>query len=165
VNVSFTDGMCKVKGPKGELHFAIADAITPQVEGNTLTFERASDDKKVRAMHGLTRAQVAWMIEGVSAGFTKKLSVEGVGYKVELRGKNLYLSLGYSHGIMFMPPDGVDFTVTTPTQFAVTGFNKQLVGEVAAKVRDLRPPEPYKGKGIRYEGEYIRRKAGKSAGK
>ena len=105
------------------------------------------------------------MVDGVSNGFTKNLSIEGVGYKVEMRGKNLLLSLGYSHPILFMPPDGVEFAVTSPTVFAVKGINKHLVGEVAAKVRELRPPEPYKGKGIRYEGEYIRRKAGKSAGK
>jgi large subunit ribosomal protein L6 len=101
----------------------------------------------------------------VSNGFTKNLQIEGVGYKVELRGKNLLLSLGYSHPILFMPPDGVEFVVATPTAFSVKGINKHLVGEVASKVRKLRPPEPYKGKGIRYEGEYVRRKAGKSAGK
>jgi large subunit ribosomal protein L6 len=119
----------------------------------------------VRALHGLTRAHIAWMVEGVANGFTKNLQIEGVGYKVELRGKNLLLSLGYSHPILFMPPDGVEFVVATPTSFSVKGINKHLVGEVASKVRKLRPPEPYKGKGIRYEGEYVRRKAGKSAGK
>lgn len=165
VNVTFNEGICKVKGPKGELVFAVNETITPTLDGASLSFERSSDDKKVRALHGLTRAQIAWMIEGVSNGFVRKLQVEGVGYKVELRGKNLYLSLGYSHGIMFMPPEGVDFIVESPTRFSVSGYNKQLVGEVAAKVRALRPPEPYKGKGIRFEGEYVRRKAGKSAGK
>jgi large subunit ribosomal protein L6 len=105
------------------------------------------------------------MVDGVVKGFQKDLRVEGVGFKVELRGKNLQLSLGYSHAILFMPPDGIEFAVATPTTFSVKGINKQLVGEIAAKVRDLRPPEPYKGKGIRYEGEFIRRKAGKSAGK
>jgi large subunit ribosomal protein L6 len=105
------------------------------------------------------------MVTGVVDGFQKNLQVEGVGYKVELRGKGLVLSLGYSHPIMFIPPDGVEFVVTTPTVFAVKGMDKQLVGEIASRVRKLRPPEPYKGKGIRYVGEYIRRKAGKSAGK
>lgn len=165
VTVTFDGGMCAVKGPKGELMFAIDASITPQMENGTLTFVRANDDKKVRALHGLTRAHVAWMVDGVSNGFTKNLSIEGVGYKVEMRGKNLLLSLGFSHPILFMPPDGVEFAVTSPTVFSVKGINKHLVGEVAAKVRELRPPEPYKGKGIRYEGEYIRRKAGKSAGK
>lgn len=165
VNVKFDAEMCTVKGPKGELTFAVSPFITPVMENNTLTFTRANDEKKVRAMHGLTRAHIAWMVEGVSNGFTRNLQIEGVGYKVELRGKNLLLNLGYSHPIFFMPPDGVEFAVTTPTAFSVKGFDKHLVGEVAAKVRKLRPPEPYKGKGIRYEGEYIRRKAGKSAGK
>ncbi len=165
VNVSFADGRCTVKGPKGELYFAVDPHITPVMEGATLTFTRANDEKHVRALHGLTRAHIAWMVEGVSNGFTRNLQVEGVGYKVELRGKNLLLSLGYSHPILFMPPDGVEFAVATPTAFSVKGINKHLVGEVASKVRKLRPPEPYKGKGIRYEGEYIRRKAGKSAGK
>lgn len=165
VNVKFEAGVCTVKGPKGELVFAVDPSITPVREAEVLTFTRVSEDKKVRALHGLTRAHVAWMIEGVVNGFTRSLQIEGVGYKVELRGRNLLLALGYSHGILFMPPDGVEFVVATPTAFSVKGINKHLVGEVAAKVRKLRPPEPYKGKGIRYEGEYIRRKAGKSAGK
>lgn len=165
VSVKFDAGTCSVKGPKGELYFNMSDAITPTMEGNTITFSRSSEDKKVRALHGLTRAHIAWMVEGVANGFTKNLQIEGVGYKVELRGKNLLLSLGYSHPILFMPPDGVEFAVATPTAFSVKGINKHLVGEVASKVRKLRPPEPYKGKGIRYEGEYVRRKAGKSAGK
>lgn len=165
VNVSFNAGVCTVKGPKGSMTFAVNETITPKVDGDTLTFERANDDKKVRALHGLTRAHIGWMVEGVTNGFTRPMAIEGVGYKVELRGKNLLLSLGYSHPILFMPPDGVEFAVTTPTAFAVKGMDKQLVGEIAAKVRKLRPPEPYKGKGVRYVGEYIRRKAGKSAGK
>ncbi|MFM8772137.1 MAG: 50S ribosomal protein L6 [Candidatus Kapaibacterium sp.] len=165
VTVKFDGGVCSVKGPKGELSFTIDASITPQMDNGTLTFSRANDDKKVRALHGLTRAKIAWMVDGVTNGFTKNLSIEGVGYKVEMRGKNLLLSLGFSHPILFMPPDGVEFAVATPTVFSVKGINKHLVGEVAAKVRELRPPEPYKGKGIRYEGEYIRRKAGKSAGK
>ena len=165
VNVTFDSGVCTVKGPKGAMTFAVDESISPKVDGDTLTFERANDDKKVRAKHGLTRAHIAWMVEGVTNGFHRNLQIEGVGYKVELRGRNLLLSLGFSHPILFMPPDGVEFAVTTPTVFAVKGMDKQLVGEVAAKVRKLRPPEPYKGKGVRYEGEYIRRKAGKSAGK
>lgn len=165
VQVTFADGVCTVKGPKGELMFTVDPTITPQREGSVLTFTRANDDKKVRALHGLTRATIGWMVEGVSNGFTKNLQVEGVGFKVELRGKRLLLNLGYSHPILVIPPDGVEFAVASPTAFSVKGADKHLVGEIAAKVRKLRPPEPYKGKGIRYEGEYIRRKAGKSAGK
>lgn len=165
VAITVANGVINVKGPKGAMQFPLNDSISYQVEGDVLSFSRANDDKKVRSMHGLTRAMTAWMVEGVVNGFTRNLQVEGVGYKVELRGKNLLLNLGYSHPILFMPPEGVEFTVTTPTVFAVKGMDKHLVGEVAAKVRKLRPPEPYKGKGIRYEGEFIRRKAGKSAGK
>jgi large subunit ribosomal protein L6 len=165
--VTFTvaDGTITVKGPKGTLKFPMHESISYTVEGDVLTFARANDDKKVRALHGLTRATTAWMVEGVVNGFTRNLQVEGVGFKVEMRGKNLLLNLGYSHPILFIPPDGVEFAVTSPTVFAVKGMDKHLVGEVASKVRKLRPPEPYKGKGIRYEGEFIRRKAGKSAGK
>lgn len=165
VQVAFADGGCKVKGPKGELAFSMDTRITPVVEGTTLTFQRGTDEKSERAMHGLTRAHIANMIEGVSNGFQRNLQVEGVGFKVELRGKNLMLSLGYSHPILFVAPQGIEFAVTSPTVFSVKGIDKQLVGQVAAKVRSLRKPEPYKGKGVRYEGEYIRRKAGKSAGK
>lgn len=165
VQVSFANGICTVKGPKGQLTFAMSETISPVVNGAELTFTRANDDKHVRALHGLTRASIAWMVEGVSNGFTKNLTIEGVGFKAEMRGKNLVLNVGYSHPIMFIPPDGVEFTVGTPTTVAVKGIDKQLIGEIASKVRKVRPPEPYKGKGIRYEGEYIRRKAGKSAGK
>lgn len=165
VNVTFADGVCTVNGPKGEMTFPVDDTIMPHREGSTLTFSRANDDKKVRSMHGLTRATIGWMVEGVATGFAKNLAIEGVGFKVELRGKRLLLNLGFSHPILIIPPDGVEFVVTTPTAFSVRGHDKHLVGEVAAKVRKLRPPEPYKGKGIRYVGEYIRRKAGKSAGK
>lgn len=165
VNFTVANGVINVKGPKGEMKFPLHESIFYQVEGDVLTFSRANDDKKVRSLHGLTRATTAWMVEGVVNGFTRNLQVEGVGYKVEMRGKNLLLNLGYSHPILFIPPDGVEFAVTTPTVFAVKGMDKHLVGEVASKVRKLRPPEPYKGKGIRYEGEFIRRKAGKSAGK
>lgn len=165
VQVSFANHVCTVKGPKGTLTCSVDPVITPKQDGADLSFARANDDKRVRAVHGLTRAMVAWMIEGVINGFKKNLQLEGVGYKAELRGKRLLLSLGYSHPILLIPPDGVEFTVTSPTLFAVNGIDKQLVGEIASRVRKLRPPEPYKGKGVRYVGEYIRRKAGKSAGK
>ncbi|TAE26928.1 MAG: 50S ribosomal protein L6 [Candidatus Kapaibacterium sp.] len=155
----------KVKGPKGELEFNIPDAISHEMKDGNMSFARSSDEKHVRALHGLVRAMINSMIEGVTKGFTKTLDIEGVGYKVELRGKNLYLSLGYSHPILFIPPPGITFAAITATQLTVTGVDKQLVGEVSAKLRALRAPEPYKGKGVRYQGEYIRRKAGKSGGK
>ncbi|MBL7973818.1 MAG: 50S ribosomal protein L6 [Candidatus Kapabacteria bacterium] len=165
VQFSIKDNVAKAKGPKGELSFAIPSGISFTQEGNTLTFSRSDDHKKTRALHGMTRAQVANILEGVSNGFQKNLGMEGVGYKVEMKGKRLLLSVGFSHPILFIPPDGIEFAVLTPTTFSVKGIDKQLVGEIAAKIRFLRPPEPYKGKGIRYEGEYIRRKAGKAAGK
>ncbi|NQW29589.1 MAG: 50S ribosomal protein L6 [Ignavibacteria bacterium] len=165
VSVVFANEICTVKGPKGELTFGLDSRITHTREGETLSFHRNGEDKKVRAMHGLTRARIAWMIEGVLNGFTKNLQIEGVGYKAEMRGKSLQLSLGFSHAILFIPPDGIEFVVSSPTLLAIKGYDKEVVGEVAAKVRKLRPPEPYKGKGVRYVGEYVRRKTGKSAGK
>jgi large subunit ribosomal protein L6 len=163
--VSIVGHQIKVKGPKGELEFAMSESISHEMKDGTVSFARSSDEKHIRALHGLTRAILASMIDGVTKGFTKTLDIEGVGYKVEMRGKNLYLSLGYSHPILFIPPPGIVLAAASATQFSVAGIDKQLVGEVAAKLRDLRPPEPYKGKGIRYSGEYIRRKAGKSGGK
>lgn len=163
--LTINNGMAKVKGPKGELEFRIPETISFELKDNTLTFARSSDEKHERALHGLTRAMVASMVEGVTKGFTKTMDIEGVGYKAEMRGKNLYLLLGFSHPILFIPPPGVNFAVSSPTAVSVSGIDKQLVGEVAAKVRALRPPEPYKGKGVRYTGEQIRRKAGKSGGK
>lgn len=163
--VSVNGTQVRVKGPKGELELAIPVGISHEMKDGTLSFARASDEKHARALHGLTRAMVGCMIEGVTKGFTKTLDVEGVGFKVELRGKNLYLSLGFSHPILFIPPPGITFSAASATQFSVAGIDKQLVGEVAAKLRELRPPEPYKGKGVRYQGEHIVRKAGKSGGK
>jgi len=163
--VNINNGVAKVKGPKGELEFKIPEPITFELKDGTLTFARPNDDKKIRALHGLTRAMVASMVEGVTKGFTKTMDIEGVGYKAEVRGKNLYILVGYSHPILFIPPAGISFAAASPTSISVSGIDKQLVGEVAAKVRELRPPEPYKGKGIRYTGEQIRRKAGKSGGK
>ncbi len=165
VQVTVKDSVCAVKGPKGELSFPIDSKIIPSVADEKVSFSRTNDSKVARAMHGLTRAMVANMVEGVSKGFEKSLKVEGVGYKVELRGRNLVMNLGYSHPIVFFPPEGIEFTVKSATTFDVSGIDKQLVGQVAAKARSMRKPEPYKGKGVRYEGEYIRRKAGKAAGK
>ena len=162
VQVAFNGTACSVKGPKGELSFNMDSRITPNQEDGSLSFARANDSKEMRSLHGLTRSMVANMVEGVSEGFQKNLQVEGVGFKVEMRGQNRLLNLGYSHPILFMPPEGIEFVVTGATSFSVKGIDKQLVGQVAAKARMLRKPEPYKGKGVRYEGEYIRRKAGKA---
>lgn len=165
VQVTVNNGVISVKGPKGELSFPLNPEISFTLEGKELSFSRTTDEKHIRAAHGLTRAMVASMIQGVTNGFKKDLQMEGVGYKVELRGKNLYFTLGYSHPILFIPPPGIEFATTSATQLSVSGIDKQLVGEVAAKIRSLRPPEPYKGKGVRYVGEQILRKAGKSGKK
>lgn len=165
VQLNIQNGILTAKGPKGELVVRIPDEIKVNQEENTIMFERTGDEKHIRALHGLTRALTASSIEGVTNGFQKNLQIEGVGFRAELRGKNLLLSLGYSHPILFIQPEGIEFSITSPTAVQVKGIDKQLVGEVAAKIRKLRKPEPYKGKGVRYEGEYIRRKAGKSAGK
>jgi large subunit ribosomal protein L6 len=165
VNVSFDNGIVTVKGSKGELKWSFPTEITWEIQDGQLSFARHSEDKKVRALHGLTRALIASMIEGVTKGFTRSLDIEGVGYKAEMKGKNLFLSIGYSHPVLFIPPQGITISTTTATNVVVTGIDKQLVGEVAANIRKIRKPEPYKGKGIRYSGEYIRRKAGKSGGK
>lgn len=165
VQVSIDKAHVSVKGPKGLLEWDIPEAISYEMNDGTLSFSRNSDEKHVRALHGLTRALVASMVEGVSNGYTKKLQIEGVGFRAEMRGANLLLTVGYSHPILFIPPTGITFAVSTPTALSVSGIDKQLVGEVAAKIRRVRPPEPYKGKGIRYEGEQIRRKAGKSGSK
>ena len=163
VQVSFEGNVIKVKGPKGEMEQVLPEEITYTFENNTIQFSRPNDEKRFRSLHGLTRALASNAVTGVSEGFAKNLQIEGVGFKAEMRGKKLMLSLGFSHPILFIPPDGIEFIVPNPNRIEVTGINKQLVGECAAKIRKLRPPEPYKGKGIRYEGEYVRRKAGKTA--
>lgn len=165
VTVTLDGQTLRVKGPLGELSMDIPDGISCQRDGNQLVFTRSSDEKHVRALHGTARALAANLITGVSKGFEKQLELQGVGYRVELRGKNLVLSLGFSHLVVFIPPDGITISVASPTQFSVKGIDRQLVGQVAAVIRKIRPPEPYKGKGIRYVGEYVRRKAGKAAGK
>jgi len=165
VQFSLNAGLVKVKGPKGELQFQIPEGISCHQEGTSVTFSRESDHKKVRALHGMTRAAIANMVEGVANGFTRNMAVVGVGFKVEVKSNKLIMTVGYSHPVMIIPPAGIEFTVSSPTQFVVKGHDKQLVGEIAAKIRSVRPPEPYKGKGVQYEGEYIRRKAGKAAGK
>ncbi len=164
VTISIDGNTVIAKGPKGEQSVCIPQDIELKFENNTITFERNSNLKHVRAAHGLARALTFNVVEGVANGFNKVLNIEGVGYKAEMKGPRLYLSLGYSHPILFIPPDGITFEVKG-NQITVSGIDKQLVGQVAAKVRGFRPPEPYKGKGIRYNGEYVRRKAGKTAAK
>ncbi len=163
VTVSVEDGLIHVKGPKGELTQATHKDISVRQENGELIFERPSDNKTHRALHGLYRALVQNMVNGVTTGYTRQLDIVGVGYRAELRGKVLQLAIGYSHPIVFMPPAGVALTVPTPTSIVLNGIDKQLIGSVAAKIRSFREPEPYKGKGIQYQGEKIRRKAGKTA--
>jgi large subunit ribosomal protein L6 len=166
VQVTIKEGMLSAKGPKGELSLRLPEQIEHKFEDNNLTFSRnENNEKHVRALHGLTRALAFNVIEGVTNGFKKTMIVEGVGFKVEQRGKNLLLSLGFSHPVFVVAPNGIELTAATANQIVVSGIDKQLVGQIAAKIRSLKKPEPYKGKGIRYEGEYIRRKAGKTTGK
>ncbi|MCC6845203.1 MAG: 50S ribosomal protein L6 [Bacteroidetes bacterium] len=165
VQLTMAEGVITAKGPKGELCVQIPEPITCNYQNNVLEFQRPNDEKKVRALHGLARALTANAVQGVTNGFQRNLIIEGVGYRAELRGQKLALMLGFSHQVLLIPPQGVEFAVPVPTQIHVKGIDKKIVGEIAAKIRSLRPPEPYKGKGVRYEGEQIRRKAGKSAGK
>ncbi len=154
-----------VKGPKGELQKKIPSEIDLKIDGNQLHAICHSEDKFNRSLHGLARALMANMIEGVANGFTKKLEIVGVGYKAEMKGKKLLLNLGYSHPIIISVPESISLITPIPTEINVSGIDKELVGLVAAKIRSYRKPEPYKGKGVKYAGEYIRRKAGKTAGK
>jgi large subunit ribosomal protein L6 len=163
VTVKLAGNRLTVKGPKGELTMAVATDVTVAVSAAEVTVTRPSDVKEHRALHGTTRANIANMVRGVVDGYKRNLEIVGVGYRAELRGGNLLMALGYSHQILFFPPTGVQIEVPTPTSISVTGIDKQLVGQVAAKIRSFRPPEPYKGKGVKYEGEFIRRKAGKTA--
>lgn len=165
VQVDIKDKVLMAKGPKGALMLGIPAEINYTFENKTLTFSRESDEKRIRALHGLTRALANNVIEGVFNGFTKTLQIEGVGYKAELKGKKLFMTLGFSHPILIIPPDGIEFVVPNANTINIIGIDKHLIGLIAAKIRKLRPPEPYKGKGVRYEGEYIRRKAGKTATK
>ena len=165
VTVTFEGGIVKVKGPKGELQRAIHPNIKVEMKDNQIEVKRPDDFKENRALHGLTRALIQNMILGVNEEYKKTLDIVGAGYKVELKGENLLLNMGYSHPIYFMPPTGIKIVTPTPTQIVVSGIDKQLVGQVAAKIRSIREPEPYKGKGIKYSDEHILRKAGKTAGK
>jgi large subunit ribosomal protein L6 len=163
VKVQKTDRSVKVVGPKGELTATVHPAIGFEIKDNQVFITRSSDEKEHRSLHGLWRALVANMVKGVVEGYTRKLELVGVGYRAEMKGKKLQLQLGFSHPILFAPPDGIKIETPTQTNITVSGIDKQLVGQVTAKLRSFRPPEPYKGKGVKYEGEYIRRKAGKAA--
>jgi large subunit ribosomal protein L6 len=162
VDVAVEGARISVKGPKGSLNRDIAPQLRIVREDGVLRVERPNDAKESRELHGLTRTLIANMVTGVTTGYRKGLEITGVGYRAQLVGRKLQLSLGYSHPIEVDPPEGVAFEVETPTRLAVTGIDKELVGHVAAKVRAMRKPEPYKGKGVRYSGEVIRRKAGKA---
>ena len=164
VTVSVDPGRVSVKGPKGELSTVVSrDMKISEGDGGTLTVERPTDRGEHRALHGLTRSLVANMVEGVTDGYEKRLQLQGVGYRANLQGRNLNLSVGYSHPVLIEAPEGIEFETPQPTEIIVRGIDKQLVGEMAARIRRVRPPEPYKGKGIRYAGEQVRRKVGKRA--
>ena len=163
VTVSIEPDLVRVNGPKGELTERIPRDITVAQEGEELVVKRPTDRGEHRALHGLTRSLVANMVEGVTDGYVRTLEIHGVGYRAQLKGNGLELALGFSHPVSIPAPDGIEFEVPQPTRVIVKGISKQLVGEVAATIRKQRPPEPYKGKGIRYEGEYVARKVGKRA--
>ena len=163
VTVTLAPGNIAVKGPKGELTQTYSQDMTVSQEDGTILVARPTDRGEHRALHGLTRSLIANMVEGVTDGFEKRLEIQGVGYRAALKGKNLELALGFSHPVSIEAPAGIEFEVPAPTQIVVKGNSKQQVGELAARIRKVRPPEPYKGKGIRYEGEYVRRKVGKRA--
>jgi large subunit ribosomal protein L6 len=163
VIVSVDPGRVTVSGPKGELRQAVPTRMQIAQDNGTITITRPTERGEDRALHGLTRTLIANMVEGVTQGFEKRLEIQGVGYRATLQGTDLELQVGYSHPVRVKPREGVSFEVPTPTQVIVRGIDKQLVGQTAAEIRKVRPPEPYKGKGIRYEGEFVRRKVGKRA--
>jgi large subunit ribosomal protein L6 len=162
VSVTIDGRAVTVAGPKGELSLQVAEPIEIKQDAGVITVTRPNDEGKVRALHGLSRSLVANMVTGVTEGYRKTLEIVGVGYRVQARGSSVEFSLGFSHPVMVTPPDGVTLRVETPTRLVVEGIDKQQVGEVAANIRKLRKPDPYKGKGLRYQGEQIRRKVGKA---
>jgi len=163
VNVSISPGRVMVNGPLGELSQQVPTRMKVEQAEGTITVARPTERGDDRALHGLTRTLIANMVEGVTTGFEKRLEIQGVGYRAALAGTDLELQVGYSHSVKIKPREGVSFEVPIPTQIVVRGIDKQIVGQTAAEIRKVRPPEPYKGKGIRYEGEYVRRKVGKRA--
>jgi large subunit ribosomal protein L6 len=163
VIVSIDPGRVTVSGPKGELRQQVPQRMQIDQEDGTISVTRPTERGEDRALHGLTRTLIANMVEGVTNGFEKKLEIQGVGYRAALAGSNLELQVGYSHSVRIVPREGISFEVPIPTEVIVRGIDKQAVGQTAAEIRKVRPPEPYKGKGIRYEGEHVRRKVGKRA--
>jgi large subunit ribosomal protein L6 len=164
VNVEVKKNIVHVKGPKGEIQKKYDPSISVEIDDGIIYVKRPTNNRQHRAFHGLYRSLIYNMVTGVKDGFSKQLEIIGVGYRAELKGKVLSLQLGYSHPILFVPPEGINISVENPTTIKVDGIDKELVGLVSAKIRSFRPPEPYKGKGIRYSDESVRRKAGKSAG-
>jgi large subunit ribosomal protein L6 len=165
VTVTLNGNEIKVKGPKGELFADLHPNVKVEMVDSEVLVSRPDDLKQNRALHGLTRALIQNMVVGVTDSYKKTLDIVGVGYRAELKGKNLLINIGYSHPVFFMPPEGITLETTSPTQIVISGIDKQLVGLVSAKIRSIRKPEPYKGKGIKYSNEVIIRKAGKTAGK
>ncbi len=163
VEVSIDGQSVKVKGPKGELSGTYDQDMKITLEDGQITVERPSDERGHRSLHGLTRSLIANMVAGVSEGFSKNLEIVGVGYRAQMKGSDLEMALGFSHSVLVKAEPGITFEVPVPTKITVSGIDKQRVGQVAAEIRGWRPPEPYKGKGVRYEGEYVRRKLGKTA--
>ena len=162
VDIAIDGQAVSVKGPKGALSHVVAEPIVVERQDGVLNVTRPNDEGKVRALHGLSRTLIANMVTGVTQGYSKTLEIVGVGYRVAAKGKDLEFSLGFSHPVVVTPPEGIIFRVEAPTRFVVEGIDKQLVGETAARIRKLRKPDPYKAKGVRYQGEVIRRKVGKA---
>jgi len=163
VEVTISGNTVAVKGPKGSLSMEVHPNIQVAIDGGVMTVTRPDDSNLNRSLHGLTRTLLSNMVTGVTAGFEKKLEIQGVGYRASKKGSDLEILVGYSHPVVVPAPEGIEFEVPAPTQIVVKGIDKQRVGQVAAEIRAIRPPEPYKGKGIRYEGEFVRRKVGKRA--
>ena len=161
VTATIEGGKFKAKGPKGELTLPLSDKVAAKVENGLISVSVTGDSKQHKAAWGFTRAMVANLIKGVDKGYEKKLEINGVGYRAAVQGKQLQLALGYSHDVVYKIPDGINIATPKPTEVVITGIDKQKVGQVAAEIRDFRPPEPYKGKGIKYENEFIFRKEGK----
>ncbi|GIG54815.1 50S ribosomal protein L6 [Demequina activiva] len=162
VDITIDGAVVTVKGPKGTLSHTVASPITVEKGDEGIAVKRPNDERVAKSLHGLTRTLISNMVEGVTNGYEKKLEIVGTGYRVALKGQELEFALGFSHPVIIAPPEGITFAVEGPTKFSVAGIDKQQVGEVAANIRKVRPPEPYKGKGVRYAGEHVRRKAGKT---